>query len=267
MIKIEGLEVFAYHGVYPEEQRLGQKFLIDAALVTDTRKAGVTDELSESIDYGEACRFMSDFFQKNRFQLIEAAAEHLANAMLLKMDKLDRVILTIYKPWAPIGLPLKTVSVTIERGWHEAYLSVGSNMGERENLIRSGIEEIASLESVKEVAMSSLIETPPYGGIPQDPFLNAAVYLRTLLTPEELLAELHEAERRAGRERLIRWGPRTLDLDILFYDDVISERPELTIPHIDMQNRAFVLGPLMQLCPGKVHPVLRKTVAQMFREL
>ena len=97
----------------------------------------------------------------------------------------------------------------------------------------------------------------------QDDFLNACLELDTLVTPEELLDVMHEIEQEAGRERLIHWGPRTLDLDIIFYDDIVYDTPELHIPHIDMQNRDFVLNPLAELCPAYRHPLLKKTVEEL----
>ena len=91
--------------------------------------------------------------------------------------------------------------------------------------------------------------------------------LRTLLTPEELLGRLHQLEQAANRERIIRWGPRTLDLDILFYDQEIIDTPDLHIPHIDLQNRNFVLVPMSQIAPYLRHPVLNQTISQLLDHL
>ena len=115
--------------------------------------------------------------------------------------------------------------------------------------------------------MSKYLVTEPYGGVEQDEFLNGVLRLRTLLTPEELLDRLHELEAEANRERLIHWGPRTLDLDILFYDNEIIDTPDLHIPHIDMQNRDFVLKPMDEIAPHYRHPVLNKTIHQLLDEL
>ena len=101
----------------------------------------------------------------------------------------------------------------------------------------------------------------------QDEFLNGCLCLKTLKTPLELLETLHDLEKAAKRERIRHWGPRTLDLDILFYDDIICQEPELCIPHVDMQNRDFVLKPLKQIAPYKRHPGTLKTVTEMEQEL
>ena len=111
------------------------------------------------------------------------------------------------------------------------------------------------------------LETEPYGGVEQDNFLNSVLKLRTLLSPEELLDELHIIEQEAGRERLIHWGPRTLDLDILLYDDLILDKEELTIPHAEMHKRDFVLIPLAQIAPCVRHPLLHETAAEMLKKL
>lgn len=262
-IKIQNLEVFAKHGVFQEETILGQKFLVTAALYTDMRTAGKTDAIADATNYGEVCHFITEFMNQNTYKLIESVAEHLADAILCKFPLLKEVEIEIKKPWAPIGLPLEYVSVEVTRGWHQVYLSIGSNMGEKKANLDYAVERLKELSCIKEVRVSSYMETEPYGVLLQDTFLNGAVSLQTLLSPQELLETLHKIEKDAGRERLIHWGPRTLDLDILFYDQLIMDSEELIIPHIDMANRSFVLEPLAELCPGKVHPVLHQTVQQM----
>lgn len=266
-IKIRDLEVFAKHGVFPEENEKGQNFFVNATLYTDTRKAGTTDQLEDSTNYGEVCHFITELMQREVYKLIETAAEKLAAEILLRFSLVKQIKLEIQKPEAPIGLPFGYVSVEIVRGWHQVYLSVGSNLGDRQANIDFAVKELKQLSAVRNLSVSSVIETAPYGGVEQDSFLNGAVSMETLFTPQELLEKLHEIEAAAGRERLVRWGPRTLDLDIIFYDDLVMDSADLIIPHIDMQNRFFVLEPLAQICPGKVHPVLKKTVLQMLTEL
>ena len=111
------------------------------------------------------------------------------------------------------------------------------------------------------------METLPYGVVEQDNFVNGMFEIRTLLAPEELLQELHRIEQMEGRERKLHWGPRTLDLDIIFYDDLVYASGDLVIPHIDMENRYFVLKPLSELAPNFRHPITHKTVTQMLSEL
>lgn len=266
-IIIRELEVYAGHGVLKEETECGQKFLINAVLNTSLRRAGICDELSCSTHYGEVCHFINDYLRQHTFLLIEAAAEHLADAILLTFPLIREITLEIRKPSAPIGLPVAYAAVRIRRGWKRAYLGIGSNMGEKEKYLQDAIKKISAHVKIRGVRCSEFITTAPYGGVEQEDFLNGAIELETLLTPEQLLVFLQELEKDAGRERLIHWGPRTLDLDILFFEDYVSDALDLTVPHPDMENRRFVLEPLSQLCPYYIHPVTGKSVKQMLKEL
>lgn len=266
-IHIKNLEVFGKHGVFPEENKLGQKFLINAILYTDTREAGKTDDLTKSIHYGEVSHFMTKYMMEHTFQLIESVAEQMAKALLLQFEHLEWIDLEIQKPWAPIGLPLESVSVEISRGWHRAFIATGSNLGDRGAYIQKGIEALKACEECVVEKESELIVTKPYGVTDQPEFLNGMLQVRTLFTPMELLDKLNEIEAFAKRERNVHWGPRTLDLDIIFYDDLILNTRRLTIPHPDMQNREFVLQPLAELASWYCHPVFGKTVGKILEEL
>lgn len=266
-IHVENLEVFANHGVFPEETSLGQKFVISLTMYVDTRKAGKTDCLEESVHYGEVSSFMTAYTKEHPRKLIEAAAEDLAETVLLQYPLLKGVALELKKPWAPVGLPLETVSVKITRFWHTAYLALGSNLGNKEGYLNQAVKELDSAKDCQVEKVSSYLVTEPYGGVEQDDFLNACLKLKTLLSPQELLERLHEIEQNAHRERLVHWGPRTLDLDILLYDDEVLETEDLIIPHVEMQLRDFVLKPMCEIAPYKRHPLLGKTMTQLLREL
>jgi dihydroneopterin aldolase/2-amino-4-hydroxy-6-hydroxymethyldihydropteridine diphosphokinase len=266
-ISIKNLEVFAHHGVFPEENRLGQKFLVDAVLYTDTRPAGLKDDLASSIHYGIVSQKITEFLQEHTYQLIETAAEQLAQELLLHTDRLQAVTLELKKPWAPVGLPLETVSVRITRGWHEAYIALGSNLGDKQSYLDDAVRALRETPGCTVTRVSDFIRTAPYGGVEQDDFLNGCLSMRTLLTPHELLDRLHEIEQDAGRERLIHWGPRTLDLDILMYDDLVMEDETLIIPHVEMHLREFVLAPLAQIAPWLRHPILGETASQMLQKV
>ena len=262
-IRIEELEVFANHGVFPEENVLGQKFLVSAVLYTDTRKAGQTDDLTASIHYGEVCAFIDRYLREHTFMLLERAAECLAEELPMNTNHLRKVRLEIKKPWAPVGLPLKTVSVSVEREWHDAVIALGSNMGDRQGYLDGAVEKLDVVQGCRVRKVSGFLETPPYGVTDQADFLNGCLELETLLYPHELLDELHRIEKEAGRERILRWGPRTLDLDIIFYDDLILQDSDLCIPHVEMHKREFVLKPLSEIAPYRRHPVTGKTVQEM----
>lgn len=266
-IYIKNLEVFSNHGVFPEENVLGQKFLLSAVLYTDTRKAGMTDDLKASVHYGEVSMMMKRFVEDHTFRLLETVAEKLAFQLLMDIPNLMKIQLEIQKPWAPVGIPLETVSVEIERGWHTAYIALGSNMGNKEAYLKQAVSALSAAEGCRKGRVSDFIVTAPYGYTEQDDFVNGCMELKTLLTPEELLDLLHKTEAGAGRKREIRWGPRTLDLDLIFYDDLVLDTEELHIPHIEMHKRDFVLGPLAQIAPFIRHPVRKQTVQEMLDSL
>ena len=266
-IRIEKLEVYAYHGVYPEERKRGQIFLVNTVLYTDTHRAGTEDKVELSTDYGAVSMFIDRWMKENTCHTLEAVAGNLAREILLNFDLISALDLEILKPEAPIPLTFGCVSVKIHRSWHKAYLSVGSNMGDRKKYLEDGIEALKAHPLIKQVKVSELIETAPYGGVEQADFLNAAIGLGTLMEPEELLEALHNIENSAGRERILRWGPRTLDLDILFFDKLVYESDTLVIPHPDLHNREFVLKPLSTIAPNYRHPLLGMTVSQELAEL
>ena len=157
--------------------------------------------------------------------------------------------------------------MAIHRGWHTAYVALGSNLGDKQAYLDGAVAQLNGREDCQVVRVSDYLVTAPYGGVEQDDFLNGALELRTLLEPEELLDCLHEIEAAANRQRTIHWGPRTLDLDILLYDDRVLDAPALQIPHKEMHLRDFVLEPMAQIAPWKRHPVTGKTVETMLAEL
>lgn len=266
-IIIQDLSIYAKHGVYTEENILGQQFLVSVYIDLDLSMAGQTDELQYTIDYGTVCHFVTNYMQSHTFKLIEAAAEHLAEELLLQYDPIKKIRIKVKKPWAPIGLPIKNVCVSVDRTRHSVYLSLGSNLGDRQAYLQQGIRELNDLDSCKICEQSKIIETEPYGDVPQDKFLNCVIRIETILNPQQLLNVLHKIEAHAGRTRDVHWGPRTLDLDILFYDHMTVNTPQLTIPHADLHNRSFVLEPLCEIAPWYQHPVMHKTVRQLLDQL
>jgi 2-amino-4-hydroxy-6-hydroxymethyldihydropteridine diphosphokinase len=149
-----------------------------------------------------------------------------------------------------------------------AAIALGSNLdsqwGDRQANLLEAIERLQRLGDV--TTISSFFDTEPVGYLDQPRFLNAALLLQTDLTPLELLHGLMAIEHGMGRERIIDKGPRVIDLDLLLYDDVVMDAPELTLPHPSLHERRFVLEPLAEIVPGMVHPVLRKTVAELLNE-
>jgi len=148
---------------------------------------------------------------------------------------------------------------------HVSYIGIGSNMGDRLAYLREALAGIAALSGTTLVRCSRLYQTEPLGYQDQDWFLNAAIQIRTPLDPRRLIQALNRIEALAGRDRHggVRFGPRTLDLDILLFDDRVIVEPDLEIPHPRLHKRRFVLKPLCDIDPTIVHPVLNKSVGEL----
>lgn len=266
-IKIEELEIYAYHGVFPEEKEKGQKFYINATLYTDLRQAGKTDALTASTHYGEVALLLERIMTQQSYDLIERAAERCAEEVLLQFPLIRALDLELKKPKAPVPLSFESISVEIHRGWQECCIALGSNMGDRKAHLDGAIQALREDSRIRVKKISDYLVTKPYGGVEQEDFLNGAALLETLYTPGELLDKLHEIEQAHDRKRLIHWGPRTLDLDILLYGDLVMDTETLTIPHKDMCNREFVLIPLTQIAPYKKHPLSGETMEALLHKL
>lgn len=269
IITIRNLVVFARHGVFEEEARMGQKFTITAELEVDTTRSARNDDLELSVDYGRVCTKITEYENdpKNRVKLIETAATRLAEYLLLTEPLVKAAKVTLQKPWAPIGLPLDYASVTVERKWVKAVISLGSNLGDSAELLRIAEEKLSECEGIRMGKCSSLYRTSPYGVTEQPDFLNACLTFDTFLEPEELLEFMQEIEAECGRERKEHWGPRTLDLDLLFYGDRVIRTERLVVPHPQIAKRMFVMEPLKEIDPYLPHPLTGKTVEEMWEEL
>lgn len=266
-IYINNLEFIGFHGVFPEEKKLGQKFLVSLELIVDTREAGKTGDLTKSVHYGLVAQDVERVFLEKSIDLIETCAENIAEMVLKKYELVKEVKVTVKKPWAPLQMHFENVAIEISRKWHKVYLSLGSNMGDkRENLLEA-IKKVGELENTEVVKSSTILETEPFGYIEQDNFLNACLEVKTLLTPQEFLSSILKIELDMGRVREIKWGPRVIDIDILFYDDEIIQEDNLAVPHPWICEREFVLEPLSEIAPNYVHPLERKTIMMLARKL
>lgn len=148
----------------------------------------------------------------------------------------------------------------------ETYLLLGSNLERRTEQLRLAFEAIEK-EVGPVLLSSSLYETAAWGVENQPDFLNQVLFVNTELRPDELLTAVHKIEKKLGRVRNSRWGARTIDIDILFYEDLIVEQPNLMIPHPYLHLRKFTLIPLMEISPHLIHPILKKSIEQLLTEL
>ena len=150
---------------------------------------------------------------------------------------------------------------------HLAYIGFGSNIGERLTYIQNSLHSLSAVEGITLTTISSIYMTEPVGNVVQDDFLNGVVSLETSLSPHSLLHTLKDIEISIGRQHRTRWGPREIDMDILIYDDLCLQTPDLTIPHPEMHLRRFVLTPLAEIASNLSHPVFNKSILSLLHSL
>ncbi len=263
---IDNLDCFGRHGVLKEENILGQRFFVSCEMDTDFDAAAENDDINCAVNYAEVAEFITEYVKENVFKLIETLAYRLADEILIRFD-VKAAHIKIEKPSAPVGLPLRTVAVEVFKKWSKAYLSIGSNMGDKKAYLDFAVETLKNDKNIRVKNISSYIATAPYGYTEQDDFLNGCVEIETIYSPHKLLNTINAIEYKADRKREIHWGPRTLDIDIILYDNKIINTENLTIPHIDMENRFFVLEPLNEIAPYAINPVNNKSVREMYEKL
>ena len=266
-IHIKDLEIIVFHGAIPEEKVLGQKFVLSFELDVDLRQAGKNDDLTKTVHYGELAQKVEEEFTKTSYDLIEKAAEEICEFVLLNYPLVKKVKLLLKKPWAPTRKHVEYVAVEIERKWNKVYIAAGSNLGDKEETLKEAIDKIDKRKDCVVTKVSNFYTTDPVGYEDQDQFVNCVFEIDTLQTPSELMDTLLEVEKDFKRERIIRWGPRTLDLDIIFYDDIISYDEHILIPHPRAHERQFVMKPMCDINPYYVHPIYRKRVMDISSEL
>ena len=266
-IHIKDLEIIGFHGAIPEEKVLGQKFVLSFELDVDLRQAGKNDDLTKTVHYGELAQKVEEEFTKTSYDLIEKAAEEICEFVLLNYPLVKKVKLLLKKPWAPTRKHVEYVAVEIERKWNKVYIAAGSNLGDKEETLKEAIYIIDKRKDCVVTKVSNFYTTDPVGYEDQDQFVNCVFEINTLQTPSELRDTLLEVEKDFKRERIIRWGPRTLDLDIIFYNDIISYDEHILIPHPRAHERQFVMKPMCDINPYYVHPIYRKRVMDISSEL
>lgn len=261
-IKIRGLEVNACHGVLDGEKVEKQPFIFDADLELDFFGAAKTDDLTKTVNYAEVCNLIVKISSENSFSLIEKLAYECAFEILDEFP-VQSVNITVWKPHAPIEHKFGNVGVTVCCRRERALLSLGSNLGDKKGYIDFAINALNSTRGVKVKKVSSYIETAPYGGVAKNSFINCAAEVETYLSPRALLEEIHRIECEGKRVRTVRWGDRTLDIDIVFYGDKVICEEGLIIPHSDYKNRSFVIEPLKEIAPDFICPLTQKRLCEL----
>lgn len=265
-ITLLGVRATGFHGVLAEEKRDGQEFVVDVVLHVDLRPAGTTDDLERTINYAEVGADVVARIEGPSLDLIETLAEQVAADALVRAG-VHTVEVTVHKPSAPVGVPFADVAVTVVRTRSvPVVIALGANLGDAAARLDAAIDDLAG--DLERVRRAPFVTTDPVGGPEQPRYTNSVLLATTALAPDALLARLHEVEARHGRVREVRWGARTLDLDLIQYgdptddSDVVSSSPRLTLPHPRAHERGFVLAPWARLDPnahlrvdGEVVPV------------
>lgn len=257
-IELRGVRAFGRHGVYGHERADGQEFVVDVVLHLDLAPAGRSDDVADTVHYGELAEAVAALIGGDPVDLIETLAQRIADAAL-SYALVERVEVTVHKPSAPITVPFGDVSVVVQRSaQHRAVVALGSNLGDREAVLASAVAALARLDGVAVRAVSPVIESAALTQEGVDParpaYLNQVVVVTTSRTPRGLLSELQQIELDHGRIREQRWGDRTLDLDIVAFDAIEQQDPSLTLPHPGAAERAFVLVPWAIADPEAVLP-------------
>jgi dihydroneopterin aldolase/2-amino-4-hydroxy-6-hydroxymethyldihydropteridine diphosphokinase len=264
-IRLLGVTARGWHGVLERERREGQEFTVDVVLHVDTSAAAATDDLAATVDYGALALRIAAVVRGDPVNLIETVAARIATTCL-ESPRAVAVDVAVHKPQAPITERFSDVVVAIRRERAgdldrrpvepvTAVLALGTNLGDRVAVLRAAVAELGQLDDVRVDAVSPAVETAPVGGPEQPDYLNAVVLVTTGLTANALLAASQRIEAGQGRQRSVRWGPRTLDVDVVRYGDLLSDDPMLELPHPRAAQRAFVLAPWLAVDPRAWLPV------------
>ncbi len=253
-IRLTGLRVKGFHGVFEHERRGGQEFVVDVVLHLDTRAAAARDDLAATVDYGGLAIGLADVVRGEPVNLIERLARTLAERCL-DDPRVQVADVTVHKPSAPIPERFGDVAVAIRRSRATAaVLALGANLGDRAATLQTAVDDLRAAPGIDVVAVSPVVETDPVGGPEQPDYLNAVVQVHTTLTPMDLLAACHRIEQRHGRVREGRWAARTLDIDVITFGEREQDGEFLQLPHPRAAGRAFVLVPWAAMDPDATLP-------------
>lgn len=252
-IELMGVRARGFHGVLEHERRDGQEFVVDVVLELDLAPAGRSDDLAETVSYAEVADDVVRVIEGDPRDLIEAVAADIAE-LTLRRPRVGAVEVTLHKPQAPVGHPFEDVRVRVRRvRSSRVVIALGSNLGDPVTTIAEAMMWLGDVVAVE--AESPVYRTDPVGGPEQPDYANAVVVGRTHLTPWALLEAMQQIETDHGRTREVRWGPRTLDLDLISYgtpggpDEAVLNDPALTVPHPRAHERGFVLVPWLAADP------------------
>jgi dihydroneopterin aldolase/2-amino-4-hydroxy-6-hydroxymethyldihydropteridine diphosphokinase len=275
-ILITGVAVWGKHGVFSFEREQPQPFTLDMEIWADISKSCISDNLSDTINYADIYNIIKNVVETQSFMLIERLSYVIIEKVFSYDMRIQKIRIRTVKNKAPLEGQVDGVGVEIEKsrdpawsqdtygkvsieksetavntkteanGEYKAVLSLGSNIGDRKQNIQKALEILAN-SNCTILNKSKLYETTPVGYINQEKFYNAAILVKTLLNPFELLTKIREIENTLGRKKTIKWGPRTIDIDIIAYEGCIINTEKLTLPHKEYTQRTFVLKTLADI--------------------
>lgn len=250
---VSNLCILGRHGVFDEERALGQRFFLDIEVTIDARPASENDNYKKAICYGTLCKIAQEVSDAGPYRLIETFGERVIDAILTRFKTVKAAKVTIRKPGAPIDANFDTVGVTLTRPrMQEVGFSLGSNVGEKSSQIRAALAFLEAVPGIEITQISSFYKTAPWGKEDQDWFVNACATGRTSLMPHEVLRAAKEIEVQLGRTPGERWGPRLIDIDLLYLGEEEVRSVALSLPHPELLNRAFVVVPLAEIDGDRV---------------
>ncbi|MFC5382586.1 2-amino-4-hydroxy-6-hydroxymethyldihydropteridine diphosphokinase [Aquipuribacter nitratireducens] len=285
-VSVTGIRGHGFHGVLAHEKRDGQEFSCDVALHVRRLRGGRTDDLADAVDYSVVARKAHEVLTGPSLDLVEAVAERIA-AAVLEDRRVSVVEVTVHKPQAPVGVPFDDVTVRVVRTQddaladqapdapHRAVLALGANLGDAYATLHQAVLDLADRDGVEVMEASPVVDTAPVGGPTQDRYLNAVLLVRTRLSPRALLHACQDVEQAHGRTRDLRWGPRTLDVDVVEVrrDDgapLVLDTEDLELPHPRAADRRFVLEPWSLVDPEARlwhWPGVERPVRELLEEL
>jgi dihydroneopterin aldolase / 2-amino-4-hydroxy-6-hydroxymethyldihydropteridine diphosphokinase len=258
-VAVTGIRARGFHGVLAHEKRDGQEFSCDVALHVPLFRTGRSDDLADAVDYSVVARKAHDVLAGPSLDLVETVAERIA-AAVLEDERIQAVEVVVHKPQAPVGVPFDDVTVRIVRTRDDAVadtvpeqpvravLALGANLGDPHATLHQAVLDLAAVDGLTVLESSPVVDSAPVGGPEQGRYLNAVLLVQTALSPRALLHACQDVERAHGRTRDVRWGPRTLDVDVVTVRrpdgrDLALGTPDLDLPHPRAAVRRFVLLP------------------------
>ena len=260
-IIVKKLKIKTCHGVNDFEKVKPQPFLFSAEVGCDFAAAAAEDDVALTISYAKVAKLITSVASSKVYDLIETLACRCAEAILDAFPQASDVRMRVDKPHAPVKAKFSSMAVEVYLKRERVFLSLGSSLGDKKAYLDFAVKRLGAEHGITLKKVSSYMETPPYGGVAKNSFLNACAEIETYLPPRVLLSRLQKIEQEGERSRELRWGDRTLDIDIIFYGRQVICDDVLTVPHADYFNRPFVLHPLAQIAPDFLCPLSGKTVA------